>query len=285
MSDPPKDDPLVSTDWLAERLGSPEVQVVDASWHMPAENRSGRAEHAEVHIPGAVFFDIDQIADRTSDLPHMLPTPEMFAKAAGELGLKREAEIVVYDALGVFSAPRAWWTLRTMGFPKVRVLDGGLKKWRAEGRPVEVGAVTPGATTVAERFDPALVRNADDVRGIVARGGAQLVDARSGPRFRGEAPEPRAGLRSGHMPGAKNLPFGELIRADGTMRPAGEIRAAFEGAGVDLGSPIVTTCGSGVSASLLALALARIGREDVAVYDGSWTEWGGLPDAPVATGP
>lgn len=278
-------DPLVSTDWLAERLAAPDVQVVDASWHMPAENRSGRAEYEAAHIPGAVFFDIDQIADRTTDLPHMLPTPEAFAEAAAALGLRREAQIVVYDSVGVFSAPRVWWTLRTMGFPTVRVLDGGLKKWRAEGRRVEGRAVSPTRSSVSAAFQPALLRDAEAVRRIVADGGAQLIDARSGPRFRGEAPEPRAGLRSGHMPGAKNLPWNDLIRADGAMKSADEIRAAFEAAGVDLEAPIVTTCGSGVSASLLALALARLGREDVAVYDGSWTEWGALPDAPVATGP
>jgi thiosulfate/3-mercaptopyruvate sulfurtransferase len=278
-------DPLVSTAWLAEHLASPELQVIDASWHMPAENRSGRAEYEAAHIPSAVFFDIDQIADRTVDLPHMLPTPEAFAQAAGALGLRREAEIVVYDSVGIFSAPRVWWTLRAMGFPKVRVLDGGFKKWRAEDRPVERGAASPVTTAVAADFRPALLRSLDEVRGLVASGGEQLVDARSGPRFRGDAPEPRAGLRAGHMPGAKNLPWSDLVRPDGTMKPAEEIRAAFQAAGVDLAAPIVTTCGSGVSASLLALALARVGREDVAVYDGSWTEWGGQADTPVATGP
>jgi thiosulfate/3-mercaptopyruvate sulfurtransferase len=277
-------DPLVSTAWLAEHLASPEVQVVDASWHMPAENRSGRAEYEQAHIPGAVFFDIDQIADRSVDLPHMLPSPEAFAQAAGALGLRRAATVVVYDSVGIFSAPRVWWTLRTMGFPNVRVLDGGFKKWRAEDRPVERGAASPVSSTVAADFRPELLRSVDDVRRIVANGGAQLVDARSGPRFRGEAPEPRAGLRSGHMPGAKNLAWNDLIRPDGTMKPTAEIRTAFEGARVDLAAPIVTTCGSGVSASLLALALARLGRDDVAVYDGSWTEWGSLADTPVATG-
>lgn len=278
-------DPLVTTGWLAERLGDPGVQVVDGSWHMPAENRSGRAEYEAAHIRGAVFFDIDQIADRTTDLPHMLPGGEAFAEAAGALGLRREATIVVYDSLGIRSSARVWWTLRTMGFSNVRVLDGGLKKWRAEGRPVEGRAVSPAPTVLSAEFEPVLVRSLADVRQVVAGGGAQIVDARSGPRFRGEAPEPRAGLRSGHMPGARNLPFDELIGPDGTMKPVGEIRAAFEAAGVDLHKPIVTSCGSGVTASVLALALARLGREDAAVYDGSWAEWGGRDDTPVVTGP
>lgn len=277
-------DPLVSTGWLAARLGDRAVQVVDATWYMPAENRSGRAEHEQAHIPGAVFFGIDEIADPTTDLPHMLPTPEAFAEAAAALGLRREATIVVYDAQGIFSAPRVWWTLRAMGFPEVRVLDGGLKAWRAEGRPLEGGPVSADLAAVEPDFAPALVRDLEAVRRIVADGGAQIVDARSGARFRGEAPEPRAGLRTGHMPGACNVPFGDLLSPDGTMKSVAELRRVFEGAGVDLAQPIVTTCGSGVSASLLALALARLGREDVAVYDGSWTEWGGRPDTPVATG-
>ena len=277
-------DPLVSTGWLAARLGDPGVRIVDATWYMPAENRSGHAEYEAAHIPGAVFFDIDEIADRTTDLPHMLPTPEAFAKAAGALGLRREATIVLYDAQGIFSAPRVWWTLRIMGFPDVRVLDGGLRKWRAEDRPLQRGTVSADLVAVEPQFTPALVRDLEAVRRLVAQGGAQLVDARSGPRFRGEAPEPRAGLRSGHMPGACNVPFGDLLHPDGTMKDADELKRAFEQGGVDLTAPIVTTCGSGVSASLLALALARLGRRDVAVYDGSWTEWGGLPDTPVATG-
>ncbi|MDB5417596.1 MAG: rhodanese family protein, partial [Phenylobacterium sp.] len=208
-----------------------------------------------------------------------------FAEAAGALGLRRDAEIVVYDGQGIFSAPRVWWTLRVMGFPEVRVLDGGLPRWRAEGRPVEAGQASPEPTRLQPIYDADLVRDIEAVRRLIAERGAQLVDARAGPRFRGEAPEPRAGLRSGHMPEARNLPWGDLIRADGTMTSPDEIRAAFEAAGVDLAAPIVTTCGSGVSASLLAFALARLGRRDVAVYDGSWTEWGGRADTPVVTGP
>jgi len=278
-------DPLVSTEWLAERLGSPDVQVVDGSWHMPAENRSGRTEYDSVHIPGAVFFDIDEIADRTTDLPHMLPTPEAFAEAAGGLGLRRQACVVAYDTNGVRSAARVWWTLRVMGFPHVRVLDGGLPKWRAEGRPVTAEPAAPASTRLEPIFRPELVRGLAQVRRLAERPDEQVVDARSAERFRGEAPEPRAGLRSGHLPHALNLPFNALLTARGEMRPPAELRVLFEGAGVDLSGAIVASCGSGVTASVLALALARIGREDVAVYDGSWTEWAGRTDTPVVTGP
>lgn len=277
-------DPLVSTSWLGERLGQADVQIIDASWFMPGDARTGQAAYAEAHIPGAVFFDIDGLADHTTDLPHMLPSAEDFAAAAGRLGLRRESSIVVYDAQGIFSAPRVWWTLRTMGFGKVFVLDGGLPKWRAEGRPLESAAPAPRPASVQPMFEPGLVRHIDQVRDLLDRGAAQLVDARPAARFRGEAPEPRAGLRSGHMPGARSVPFGGLLNADGTMKPADELRSAFAAGGVDLAAPIVTTCGSGVSAAVLALGLARLGREDVAVYDGSWTEWGGRADTPVVTG-
>ena len=275
-------DPVVSTAWLADRLG--EVRIVDGSWHMPAEARDGRAEYLQRHVPGAVFFDIDHVADHDTDLPHMLPTPEAFAKAAGELGLSRDADIVVYDVHGIRSAARVWWTLRAMGYDKVRVLDGGLRKWLAEGRPVEAGDVTPSPAAVAPRFDPDLVRSAADVKAVLQSGSAQMLDARSAARFRGEAPEPRAGLRSGHMPGAANLPWEQVIAEDGTLRPSEELKSVFDRVGVDLAKPIVTTCGSGVTASVLALALARLGI-CAAVYDGSWSEWGGLADAPIVTGP
>lgn len=277
-------DPLVSTAWLAERLGSADIQVIDATWFMPGEGRVGGDAYVAGHIPGAVFFDIDQISDPATDLPHMLPQADAFADAAGQLGLRRDLTLVVYDAQGIFSAPRVWWTLRTMGFPEVFVLDGGLLKWRAEGRPVETALPRLTPATIEPAFDPSLVRDLDAMRGLLERRDAQVVDARAGPRFRGEVPEPRTGLRSGHMPGARNVPWNGLINADGTMKSADQIRAAFQGAGVDLAKPIVTTCGSGVSASLLALALARLGRDDVAVYDGSWTEWGGRADTPVAIG-
>lgn len=276
-------DPVVSTAWLADRIRSPGVRIVDGSWHMPAENRNGREEYLQAHIPGAVFFDIDAIADQASDLPHMLPSPVDFARAAGELGLARDADIVVYDTHGVRSAARVWWTLRAMGYTKVQVLDGGLRKWIAEGRPIEGGEVYPPKVLVEPAFDPGLVRSADDVKAIIATGKARVVDARSAGRFSGAAPEPRAGLRSGHMPGAANLPWEEVVAQDGTLKAASDLKSSFKAAGVDLRKPIVTTCGSGVTASVLALALARLGLDRTAVYDGSWTEWASLPDTPVVT--
>lgn len=274
-------DPLVSTAWLADRLGSPDVQVVDASWFMPGEPRSGMAEHRDAHIPGAVFFDIDAISDQTTDLPHMLPSPEAFAEAAGALGLRRDAEVVVYDSQGIFSAPRVWWTLRVMGFPRVRVLDGGLKAWRAEDRPLERGAVRLPATQLAPMRDADLVRDLDQVRDATG----QVVDARPAPRFRGEAPEPRAGLKSGHMPGARNVPWNAVVGGDGRLKAPQDLAAVFAAAGVEPGAPVFASCGSGVTAAVLALALARLGHGRTPVYDGSWAEWGGRSDTPMVTGP
>jgi len=275
-------DPLVSTTWLAERLGDPGVRIVDATLPLVGQAGHGRDSYLAGHIPGAVFFDINAIADPDTDLPHMLPTAQTFAEAAGALGLGRDATIVVYDAHGIYSAPRVWWTLRVMGYPNVFVLDGGLKAWRAEGRPLETDVQAPSPVVVAPQPNAALVKDLDAVAAILASGAAQVVDARSAGRFRGEAPEPRASLRSGHMPGALNLPFDQVVNPDGTLKSVEELKAVF--AHVDLGRPIVTTCGSGVTASVLALALARLGRFDVAVYDGSWTEWGGRADTAIVTG-
>jgi len=275
-------DPIVSTEWLAERLGR--VTVIDASWFMPGSGRDPAADYARVHIPGAVFFGIDEISDHTSDLPHMMSAPQDFATAVRRLGVRRCAEIVVYDSHGLFSAPRVWWNFRAMGHEASFVLDGGLPRWIAEGRPVESGWRTPEHGDFKARPDPALVANLADMRRAIETGEVQIVDARAADRFAGAAPEPRAGLKSGHMPGARNAPWTGLVTDDGALADAPRVREVFEAAAVDLGRPIVTTCGSGVSASILALALARLGRPDVAVYDGSWSEWAACNDTPVGTG-
>jgi len=276
--------PLVTAAWLADHLDDPDVVILDASWHMPATGRDPAKEYADGHIPGARFFDIDGVSDHASDLPHMLASPQEFATAVRRLGVEPTSTVVIYDTVGIMSAPRAWWNFRQMGHDKVFVLDGGLKAWLAEGHPVETGWREAPHGEFKAHPRPALVRDIDQVRAVLASGAEQVVDARPAARFTGETPEPRAGLRSGHMPGARNVPFGALVTTDGTLAAPGEIKAAFEAAGVDLTRPITTSCGSGITACVLALGLARIGRDDVAVYDGSWTEWGGRQDTPVASG-
>jgi thiosulfate/3-mercaptopyruvate sulfurtransferase len=268
---------LVTTEWLAAHLN--DVRVVDASWYMPDEKRQPGKEFETAHIAGAVFFDIDGIADHTTDLPHMMPTPGDFSSAAGKLGIGDGETVVVYDGTGIFSAPRAWWMLKAMGHKDVKVLDGGFPKWKREGRAVETGPAAPQTKFFTAIPEPAIKRDFADVMTIVKDKTAQMVDARSASRFKGEEPEPRAGVRAGHMPGALNVPWRAVVAADGTLKPLEELRAAF--AQVDTAKPIVTTCGSGISAAILMLALDEIGARNVALYDGSWTEWGGRAEAPV----
>lgn len=281
-----EDDPhiLVSTDWLAAHLDDPDLRILDASWHMPAAGRDPRAEHRAAHVPGARFFDIDAISDSRSALPHMAPTAEAFASAVRALGVGDGQQVVIYDDSDVRSAARAWWTFRLMGFRRVAVLDGGLGKWRAEGRPLDAAPPQIRDRHLTATRQPALVRDVTQVAEAAKLGTASIVDARPSARFRGDTPEPRPGLRSGHIPGSRNLPFGRLFNADGTMKPPAQLRAAFEEAGVDLSGPIITTCGSGVTAAVLSLALERIGHQGHALYDGSWTEWGSFPDLNIATG-
>lgn len=276
---------LVSTGWLAERLGRPGLVVVDGSTYLPTSGRDPAAEYAAGHIPGAVFFDVEATSDSASPLPHMLPAPDAFAARMGRLGIGDDDQVVVYDGSGVnLSAPRVWWMFRVMGHERVSLLDGGMGKWRGEGRPLQTDVTQRPRAAFTARPRPGVVRDLAGVRAAIEQRTEQVVDMRSAGRFAGTEPEPRAGLRGGHMPGARNLPFHELVGPDGTVLPPDRLRRRIEAAGIDPARPIVATCGSGVSACALIFALHLLGHESVALYDGAWTEWAGRPDTPVITG-
>lgn len=274
---------VVSRDWLKERLGKPGLAIVDGSWYLPAAKRDGRAEYEAAHIAGAVFFDQDVIADLHSGLPHTLPSPALFAQNVGSMGITANETVVVYDGPGMFSAPRVWWMFHIMGVKNVFVLDGGLDGWKKAGFPVtdKVTKIAPSLFT--PHFNAGAVVSFDEMRDVVAHNRAQIADARGAGRFTGAETEPRAGMRSGHMPGARNLPATSLSH-DGELKDLDSLRQLFEAAGVDLEKPVVTSCGSGVTASVIMLALASLGHKDNRLYDGSWSEWGSRPDTPVVTG-
>jgi thiosulfate/3-mercaptopyruvate sulfurtransferase len=278
-------EPLVSTDWLAGELGKPDIVVFDATKYLPNESQDGATEFLKAHIPGARFFDIDVVADQDTDLPHMVPTPGRFARLMAEMGVSNTSRVVFYDQKGVASSARGWWLMGLFGHDQAAVLDGGLPKWKAEGRPVEAG---PSATPTPGKFRPDFratrLRGIGDMLRDVASGETLILDARAAGRFTAAVPEPRAGMRSGHMPGAANVPYTDLLNPDQTLRPPAELRARFAAAGADGSRPVVTSCGSGVTAAILTLGLRRAGLPEGALYDGSWTEWGGRPDTPIEEG-
>ena len=276
---------LVSVDWLAARLGAARLVIVDASWYLPALNRSAVGEYQAGHVPGAVYWDLDGLSDRASPLPHMLPDAETLGRSIGVLGIGNGDRVVVYDGSGNnLSAARIWWTLRVAGHPAVAVLDGGLPAWRAAGLPMQAGWARWAPRRFVARYDAELVRSMGAVREAMESSGAQVLDARARGRFHGSEPEPRPGLRSGHVPGAKNLPYPELTAPDGLMLPAGALRERFAAAGIDMGHPVIASCGSGVTACVLALGLEIAGHREWSVYDGSWAEWGLPAGPPVETG-
>ncbi len=279
-------DPLVSTEWLAAHLSDPSVKILDASFKLPGVTPLPKEDFVAAHIPGAAFFDVDTVSDHANPLPHMFPSAEQFGRDVGALGIGNGDTVVLYDAGGWVAAPRAWWMFLSFGHKDVRILDGGLKKWLAEGHPVEKGEASPRPATFTASFDPTYVRSKEQLADNVTSKAEQVVDARPRERFEGTVAEPRPGLRGGHIPGSRSVPYARLFdAATGVMRPLPELKAAFDQAGVDLGRPVVTSCGSGVSAAVLTLALYRLGVRGSALYDGSWSEWGLQDGPPVATGP
>jgi len=273
----------VDADWLQKRLGEPGLAIVDASWYLPAQKRDARAEYEAAHIPGARFLDQDAISDPDTSLPHTLPSPQHFAQYVGAMGISADDTIVIYDGPGFFSAPRGWWMFRVMGVFQVYILDGGFDRWKAEGRPVTAEPTKMAPNVFHADFDAARVASLADMRRIVGTGESQIADARSAGRFAGTEPEPRPGIRSGHMPGARSVPVSELAE-NGVFLPKDRLRKVIEDAGIDLSKPVVTSCGSGITAAVITLALETLGHTDNRLYDGSWTEWGGLGDTPVVTG-
>ncbi len=277
-------DDLVSTEWLEAELGAPDLRIADATFLLPGDGRDARGEYEAAHIPGAIFLDIDEVADTDSPFPHMLPSEAKMASRAQALGLSDSVRIVVYDNSPLHSAARGWWMLKSFGARQVAILDGGFQKWRAEGRRVESGAPAAKRGHFTARLDAGKVADKEDVRSLIGSTGCEIVDARGAGRFSGEEVEPRPGLASGHMPGARNLPQGQLFDADNSWKRGDALRAAFDSAGVDLAKPMVTTCGSGVTAAVLLFGAHLLGKDDVKLYDGSWSEWGADPATPKATG-
>jgi len=275
---------LVSTDWLAKHLKDPDLRVLDASWFLPGSDRDAKAEYEAAHIPGARFFDLDDVSDNRSELPHMVPPVEKFMSRMRALGVGDGHQIVVYDSQGIFSAARVWWLFKLMGQDDIAVLDGGFPKWQAEGRETEDMPPVIRDRHMTVRRQNQMMKDVTQVSAAAKLKDTEILDARAAERFRGDAPEPRPGLRAGHIPGSKNIPYKTLQEADGTMKSPDALRATFEAAGVDLGKPVITSCGSGVTAAIINLALTRIGKDDHSLYDGSWTEWGQFPTLPVATG-